>query len=232
MAFLKTRWLQKPNFYSLAAALATAVIRLGRPTVRVQTHWHPQTHALIESGQPVIYALWHGRMYGILFSIPPEKTGVLISPSTDGEFIVNTIKPLGFRHFIRGSHKRKGVEALRQMVRTLKEEKLSLLFMVDGPRGPRHHVKPGVVRLASWSQAPIIPVMGSVKYMLKKFTRSWDHFEFPMFFTPMSIFYGEPIFIPPDLEDDAAIETQRLRVEAAMHGLMQEADAVYGHSDS
>lgn len=206
----------------------------GQPVRLIRASWrvdgitlHPQAEALIQSGTPVIYALWHGRMYLLFMSVPLDRVAILVSPSNDGEFITRIAQCVGFRHFVRGSHKRGGTQAILGLHKALQEDKHSIAFTVDGPRGPRYVVKPGIIRLASQTGAPIIPLGAASKHLLKKFDRAWDHFHAPMPFTGMHLTYGEPLYVPSGLDDEGIAEAAK-RLEAELMNINLAADSQYG----
>jgi lysophospholipid acyltransferase (LPLAT)-like uncharacterized protein len=188
---------------------------------------HPEARDLIESGRPVIYALWHGRMYCLLKCVPQERVAILVSPSNDGDFITQMSYWLGYRNFIRGSQKRDRTHAAFGMYRAIKEQNLSVVFTVDGPRGPRYKVKPGIIRLAEETGAPIIPLGSSAAWLLALFKNSWDHFHAPFFFTPIHLNYGKPIYVPPDINDEAVAQYCQ-ELEEALLQINLQADEVHG----
>lgn len=199
-------------------------------TWRIHRTVAPESQTLLDSKSPVIFAFWHGRMYSIMCSIPKDQTAVLISPSSDGEMILQAISRLGFSKFIRGSHKRQGTQAVRGILKALKKDKNSIAFMVDGPQGPRYQVKEGIIRLAAQAKVPIVPIIPASRHIMLKFP-SWDQFNIPCYFTKMRIHFGEPYYVPPDLADDAEAEHHRSKLEETMIRLMQECDTVYGKTE-
>lgn len=205
--------------------LAGQPLRLIRASWRVErTESDPDADELLKSGKPVIYALWHGRMYCLFKAVPMESVAILVSPSNDGEFITRLARTIGFRHFVRGSHKRGGTQAILGLRKELLERNHSIAFTVDGPRGPRYKVKPGIVRLASQTGTPIIPIGSSTMWLLGKFKRSWDHYHAPMPFTPMRLVYGKPLTVPADLSEEQlsahceALEAELMRVNLYADG--------------
>ncbi len=63
----------------------------GRPMWLIQAAWritgrtvHPEAETLMRDGTPVIYALWHGRMYCLFKAVPLDSTAILVSPSNEG----------------------------------------------------------------------------------------------------------------------------------------------------
>jgi lysophospholipid acyltransferase (LPLAT)-like uncharacterized protein len=206
----------------------------GRPMQWIRQSWrvdgvttHPQAEALLKEGKPVIYALWHGRMYCLFKAVPLDKVAILVSPSNDGEFITRIASKVGFRHFVRGSHKRGGLHAILGLKKELAEHQHSIAFTVDGPRGPRYQVKPGIIRLASQSGAPIIPLGSASRWLLQKFDRSWDHFHAPMPFTGLQLQYGEPLYVPANLPDEELAQACQ-KLEAELLRINLNADQHYG----
>ena len=108
---------------------------------------------------PAIYALWHGYQWGLgLFPQEDrEKLHILISHSIDGEMIARVCHLMGFS-LIRGSHKRGGEQAIRDILSETKTSK-NIAFMVDGPKGPKQKVKKGIIKIAKMAQVPIIPIV-------------------------------------------------------------------------
>lgn len=156
---------------------------------------HPDTQKLLDEGIPVIYAIWHGKMYTIVVGLPKENTALLVSQSTDGEMITNVSRGIGYQHFVRGSSKRGGASAMRAMLREITENKRSVMFMLDGPKGPRFKMKPGIVSLAEQTGAPIVQVVSSCQYFWFRLMKNWDLLEFPGFFSPMTIALSEPYWV-------------------------------------
>lgn len=157
-----------------------------------------------------IYAIWHANQYVYLaeeHNTRPDFT-LLISPSNDGDMIAKVCHQMNFS-LIRGSTKRQGVLALRDMIKALKRGS-SVAFTIDGPKGPVKIVKEGLIRLAQMAKVPIIPTMPATKH---KFTfNSWDKYEVPMWFSPSVAIYGEPIFVPKDATNDD-LENYRVIIE-------------------
>jgi lysophospholipid acyltransferase (LPLAT)-like uncharacterized protein len=199
---------------------------------RITKDFHPETARLLEDGKPVIFAIWHGRMYSILRGLPAESTALLISPSNDGEMIARFARQFGFRHMVRGSHKRGGAQALRQLMNELHEHQRSIMITVDGPRGPRYTIKPGVIRLAAQTGIPIVPLASASGTLLGKVTSAWDHFHLPWFFSKMRYIYGEPFYVAADSKDEPAIELARQDLQHRLRQLTQDADAVYNQVEA
>ena len=72
---------------------------------------------------------------------------------------------------------------------------------VDGPKGPPHIVKPGVIEVARICKCAILPFSFSVdkSWVIKK---SWDQFIIPKPFSKIIVVIGEPIYISDDISRD------------------------------
>ena len=218
---------QQALLHGLSKQVLPTLLKGVLATWRVQaSNIHPQTQALHDAGQPVLYALWHGRLYAALAGFQQRSPAVLISQSRDGQMITNVAHGLGYQHVVRGSFGRGGFKASRAILDTLSERKQSILFFVDGPRGPRHQVKPGIIRLAANAQVPIVPVAIGAETLLTVMTKAWDHFHAPNFFSRMQLHLGAPI-LPPQANGTDDVERCRKALETALLQLTETADSVY-----
>ncbi len=158
---------------------------------------HPETQALLNAGQPVVFMVWHDEMYTLLHKFwqtgLPTIPHILISQSRDGDFMTATASRIGFPHTIRGAHGRGGAKAAMAILTHLRTPNHSLLCLVDGPRGPRHEVKEGIVQLAQKTNAPLIPVTGWVSTLAFCLNKSWDKFQIPWVFGGVKLYLGKPI---------------------------------------
>lgn len=120
----------------------------------------------------------------------------MVSKSVDGEFIDIPVHDLGFLS-ARGSSKKGGMEAKEEMAALVRKgHKASMT--VDGPRGPRHQVKLGLIDIARQTGAPLLPV-GFAYSKTKIFNKSWDRFRLPYPFSKIHFRFGPPINIPAHL---------------------------------
>jgi lysophospholipid acyltransferase (LPLAT)-like uncharacterized protein len=176
--------------------------------------------------KPVIVAFWHNRLALMPACWPsPKPFHMLISSHPDGRLIANTIAHFGFSA-VAGSSTRGGGEALRALVRLVKDG-ASIGVTPDGPRGPRMRAGEGVLMLARLSGAPIVPVSVSVSRRLV--LNTWDRLIIPLPFGRGAMVWGEPIHVPREAgERDLADLRQRL--EADLNRVSAEADALVGHA--
>jgi lysophospholipid acyltransferase (LPLAT)-like uncharacterized protein len=114
--------------------------------------------------------------------------------------------------------------ALKKLLRAMKAGK-HLGIVADGSQGPARVFQPGAVYLASKTGAPILPMAWAAsRYITFK---SWDLTVLPMLFSRIVLRYGEPLYVPPDL-DAAGIEEHRLRAEQEMNRIYAQVWAEFG----
>ena len=176
---------------------------------------------LIARGQPVIFALWHGRLLPLTWRFRDHGFVPMISRSGDGEYIARIVEQWGYQP-VRGSTSRGGGEALREMVRVARAGG-SLVLTPDGPRGPFQQLKPGLLRAAQLTGCPIIPASAAARRA--SFYGRWDRFLVPHPFTSVIVAFGEPIHVPR-VADTAEFERIKDQVTEAMNAVTREADAL------
>ena len=124
----------------------------------------------------------------------------MTSMNLDGEMIARCIERYGYGA-VRGSSSRGGLRALAEMAGEIRNGR-DAGFTIDGPRGPRYVAKQGPVLLARKSGAAIFCFHISMKRRIQ--LNSWDHFQIPMPFTRAKVFMAEPLWIPPDTDENTA----------------------------
>jgi len=167
---------------------------------------------LIEERQPHILALWHGRILEVMLALRDRGYVSLVSENFDGEWIARLSAHFGFGAF-RGSSSRGGARALVKAKRLLGEGK-SLLFTVDGPRGPSRVAQPGAVWLAGASGCPILPVRLEADRFLT--ARTWDEHQFPSPGATITAAFAAPIWVPSNA-DEAALEAKRVELQDSLN---------------
>ena len=146
------KWLK----LSVLPPIGAAVIRgLGR-SMRMESRGHEQVDALYRQGGHIILAFWHAQQLMIPTGYRGPGANVLISRHQDGEIIARIIARFGHRA-VRGSSTRGGALALRELIR-LGRSGADLVVTPDGPKGPRHVGKLGVIQLAKATGLPIVPL--------------------------------------------------------------------------
>lgn len=155
-----------------------------------------------------ILALWHHDLFALIsFGLKARwPLATIVSDSKDGEIITQVLQRVGFAT-ARGSSTRGGLKAVVKALRLIKDGNRSLSITIDGPRGPRHEPKEGILYMAAKSNTPIMPLAAVVQRKYE-FTKSWDRFQMPYPFASVRVAAGEPYFIEGKLDADRLAEEQ------------------------
>jgi len=177
---------------------ASLVIRLLYRLNRIEHLVEEQADFYQRQGKGVIIIFWHDQLLLMAKSFPGRKAKILISSSKDGEIIAKTMRYFGLQA-VRGSSTRGGNAALREMI-ALAESPFDLVITPDGPKGPRHQIKPGVVRLARVTGRPVFPLVFACSRGCR--FNSWDRFLLPFPFGRGVFVLGEPLEHGPEEEPE------------------------------
>lgn len=226
---LLTAWIRAEPTQRLLGLLVAGLMWLFHLTVRWQRHVHPETRALMDAGKPVILCMWHGRMFFLSggWPRPPEKLGVLASAHRDGQLVARGARAFGYETVL-GSSRRGGAAALRGMSRLLGAG-TTIVVTPDGPKGPRMRFKPGAVKAAQMTGAPLVALTGSARP--RKRFGSWDRFCLPLPFARGIIHFGAPIHVPRDA-DAATLDSCRKAAEASLNALTNAAERDLGQEET
>ena len=197
-----------------------AVVALHRATPQVERLHFEHYLGLRARGVPILFALWHGRMFLSILEHRGSGIATMASRSKDGEVIALWLERNGYRA-ARGSSTRGGGQALRELVRHVRGGGNAALT-VDGPRGPARDVQPGIVQLAKLTGGWILPITSSSSRA--RFLASWDRYLLPLPFSRCIVAYGEPFPIETGLPDEEAAR----RIARALDAATREADAAAG----
>jgi len=184
---------------------AAGIMRLLHLTIRRETLGEENLRQVWNRGERAIIAFWHDQLFLMVFGYPGKNARLLISASKDGELLARTMGFFG-QNAVRGSSSRGGRAAFREML-NLGKERTDLVLTPDGPKGPRHSLKDGVVQLARLTGRPVVP-MAFVCSSGHRF-KSWDRFLFPYPFSRGVYSFGEPVFYKK--EENAELFRQRLK---------------------
>ncbi|MCC5841087.1 MAG: lysophospholipid acyltransferase family protein [Opitutales bacterium] len=162
-------------------------MRLWQRSLRLNLPWDT-IRPLEKDSRGFLVLTWHNRLLPALATYPRvDRQGknlhALISASRDGAWLTAFAHSLGLR-VIRGSSSRRGANAMREILRALREGQ-DVGITVDGPRGPAYEAKPGIGLLAKLSGAPIIYVVPEIGRGWR--AKSWDRFCVPAPLTSLNV---------------------------------------------
>lgn len=176
---------------------------------------------LRQQGKPVIFLVWHGRLFLVPYFFRKRGVSALISPSRDGEILSRIAD--GWGRIIRGSGSHVVKDAWNEMKKDLQDGG-ELIIVPDGPRGPNRKMKIGAFKLAQETGAVLVPFTFSSSR--KKFLKSWDQFLFFYPFSKIVAMYGPASSVDPGL-DEKDLERERQKMERFMIEFDAKADSYF-----
>jgi lysophospholipid acyltransferase (LPLAT)-like uncharacterized protein len=208
-------------YQTLIPLIAHPLIRALTLSYRWRVRAPQELLDLLGSGRPFAVATWHGDML-LMQSVGrhlglSHKVVIMVALSQAGEVEARILGMLGYR-VVRGSQKRRGSEALEEMVDLIGRGAIAA-FVVDGPSGPPGTVKPGVVRLAQRCQIPVVPFAFTRRKEWKLPT--WDSTRIPKPFSRCIGVSTIPIAIPAELDGDR-FEACSRRIAETLEDLKQQ----------
>ncbi|HET9306436.1 MAG TPA: lysophospholipid acyltransferase family protein [Candidatus Sulfotelmatobacter sp.] len=214
------RWtLRQRIVLSLIVGAGYWFIRLLGPTLRVSVSYEEGAQKTLDQ-RPLVASFWHSCMIPATYLFRNMGIRVMSSFSYDGEYMGRIIRRFGFVA-VKGSSSRNPVRALLGLRRALAEG-WTVAFTLDGPRGPRHKVKPGPVALGRSTGLALTTFHAAVDkaWVLN----SWDRMMIPMPFSRVLVRVGELIPVPTEASD-ADLERYTAELQATLDRVCAFAEA-------
>lgn len=203
--------------------LLSWMMRLWLGTCRVKVHNDEPVKAVERGELTLIGSFWHYSLVFVIYYLRKFPATVMVSASKDGEYIARLAGEFGFNS-VRGSKNRRGVEALKGMVRAVQQGDNSAI-VADGSQGPARVAQSGALMVAAKSGKPIVPITWSAS---NYFTiKSWDKTAVPKPFSSVDIYFGTPIYVPSKVNSEI-LEEYRCRLENELNLLYRKAWALHG----
>jgi lysophospholipid acyltransferase (LPLAT)-like uncharacterized protein len=160
-------------------------------TWRKKVIYHPTTQKLVDTKAPFAIACWHQNNLTNMWLNKVVNALIMASPSLEGRLIGLAIEKIGGT-IAWGSSRKQPIAALKSIVRLTRETGKCPVITVDGPIGPRHVPKPGILEVARLAKLPVVPLgtQGHNSWVLKK---TWDLTEIPKPFSKVIFYFGEPM---------------------------------------
>jgi len=192
MAKLLSKSFRKSILLKIAPRLIYFVVNLLYITCRKRFHASADAKDL---NRPVIVAFWHGEllsvMKGYMLFMKSSEVDSIVSDHSDGEIIARVVALFG-GGTIRGSSTRGGIKALKQSFKALDGGR-NLAITPDGPKGPRHSVADGIVKISQKKNVPIVAF--NCKPTSYWQFDSWDKFIIPKPFSTLNFYIGKPFLL-------------------------------------
>ena len=202
------KWWKNPYILGNAAYWC---IRMLRATIDIKLHKSEQ----VDYNKPYLFAFWHGKQFlpgVVIANYHRTAKYIMVSPSRDGTMVSINLKKLGYG-VLRGSSRDQNVKVLLELRHKIKQG-ASIGFAIDGPIGPIHVGKPGIVFLAQKCGIPIIPI-GSASNRYWIFNKAWDKFQLPKPFSKGTVFLDEPYMVTADANINNAMQDLERRLHLA-----------------
>lgn len=206
----------------LCAKILAAMFRLLFATTRVRLRCGQQGPVPYGDwgSERFLMCMWHDAIAGTIFGGRSDNLAALVSRHADGGYVAEALNVLKIVP-IRGSSGSSGTIAMREMSESAAHNHIAIA--TDGPRGPRHQVKDGILFLASITGRGIVPVVFACRsgWRIKG---SWTDLLIPKPFTTVWLVSDDPMYLPPNLSR-SELAPYREELQQRMDALNARAEA-------
>jgi hypothetical protein len=156
----------------------------------------------LQQGKRALILFWHGNYPPLFALLRGHRACVLTNNSFRGRIIGQICRRFGYSalYLPEGPGKR----FLLALRRSLTEHCL-WGTAADGPLGPYHRIKPQTLQLAARFGFTLLPLGVAARHRWRLRGR-WDKMEIPLPFSCVGLVIGEPLHLPPDLDEKIAGE--------------------------
>ncbi len=191
-------------------SLAYYLIKAANFSYKLEVEGWEQVKGMLDQQESLVFSCWHGNLWVPSYFLRDLKIYALASLSRDGSYISEVLVRLGWET-VRGSSSKGASRSLLKLYRKLKKGG-SAAITPDGPTGPLHQVKPGIIFLQEKAGSLLVPI--GVESRWKKNFSSWDQFLLPLPFSKTALVFGEPFSFEADLEMEAKQKILEKKMEA------------------
>ncbi len=188
-------------------------------TWKIELNESPEMLDFLKNKKPFILAHWHGDELALIHLATRYKIATLSSKSKDGSLMSFVLTRLGAQ-VVRGSSSRNAVGGLLALMKLIRKGAASS-FAVDGPKGPLHQVKPGVIETSKNLKVPIICGSAAADRAWV-FEKAWNKAFLPKPFARVVIVWNPPFELLPS-DADANDPILLKKVESSINAAKQQA---------
>lgn len=215
------RPLRHPGVQAVLSRVLAFYLRWTLRSIRWRWEGREAAERVWDAGGGVVVCLQHARITLAPACWPLDRAQeprVLVSLSSDGQFIAGAMQRLGFPA-IRGSaakpsdpaKSKGGASAFRETLRWIRGGG-GIAITPDGPRGPPGSMTDGPPLLAKTSGAPVLLVGLACGPCLR--LGSWDSQVVPLPFTRGALVWDGPHVAARDADTEALLADWRARLQA------------------
>jgi len=214
-------------FYRLLGWVLFAYSKLVWRSVRYQVVGQEHENGVRAAGRPLIIASWHGMAMMLTGYLTVQgkfsQYMVVVPDNPRGAVLDALIRWLGATSFTI-STQIDSIAATRRLATLIREMKQGKNFYVnpDGPNGPSHEPKRGVVFIARKSRALIVPAGAFTATSLR--IPRWDRYVLPFPFSRISVVLGKPVEVSASADLD---EQMRLVIRERLNETERAAEELY-----
>lgn len=177
---------------AVLAGLFAWTLRVWSATWRGDRSGLRRLDELRAGGRPFMALFWHGAYLPLFALVEGRQATVLTARSLRGAVIAGICRRFGYRVVQVGEGRLRA--GRRAVLEALALPGGLVATAADGPLGPAHRVKTGVIEVSVLSGAAILPV-AAVSHRCIRLTGRWDRMEIPLPFSRVDVRVGDPI--PP-----------------------------------
>ncbi|WP_372783591.1 lysophospholipid acyltransferase family protein [Litorivivens sp.] len=126
--------------------------------------------------EPSVIAIYHDEMVATVALLTGQPIASIASLNHNGYAVAQVIARRAGFEMVYGSATKGGKEAFYELNDALQRGK-SVIFTVDGSRGPRHEMKPGAIMLARKNRVPLYLLRCQCAGLRLP---TWDRFVIPL----------------------------------------------------
>lgn len=187
--------------------------------------WWENRH--IDPDRPILFASWHEDDFTLIGPNRGRGYVSMVSLSKDGELMNLALTKLKYRT-VRGSSSRGGARAMLGLIRAMKKDNSNGVLTIDGPRGPRHEAKAGIIAIAYKTNAQIVTIAGaaSPRHILKK---TWSQAYIPLPFAKVYHCFPEYPIQPPVDNSEEEFARVKSQVENQLKSDHERIQSILGY---
>ncbi len=217
--------LKERILYIILPLLAEILIRILFCTIRLKVVGEKNAeYGMQNSKIQVIYAFWHGQQFLLVPYMRQRDIILMSSLSKDGEYQARILQRFGYK-IVRGSSAKGGMRGLIGLIKGMRDGH-DCGLAVDGPIGPIHEPKEGIIALARKTGAYIVPLVSASRHKWT-FEAAWDKYVLPKPFSYGLIAFGQPYKIG----DDTSIQQECDILKERLNALSREAEELVCKTD-
>jgi len=217
----RKRWYQRLDVAEMPIVprLLAGALRLLHRTCRLTVLGREHMEELERRGEPALCTTWHFAFPAMVDFFRARDAVLMVSRSRDGEVVARALTHLGYQ-VARGSPGKGGAQALRSMLTYVTTGHHAGLI-ADGSQGPARVAQKGILLLARYSGAPLLPV-SMAAHPCWRF-RSWDRTVLAKPFSRLVLALGKPIWVDRQVSSEE-LELLRQDLENALNRLTELAE--------